>query len=341
MKIFFIPFLIVTALLFIQCRKKEADKSAKKTPAMVDVMIAAQLDLSSTLEVNGTVLAHEMVELRPEISGRIIFLNMPDGATVQEGPLLARINDAELQAQLEQQKSQLDLARKTEKRLGDLLRVNGVNQADYDAALNQVNVLDANIKVTQAQIDKTCVRAPFTGKLGLREVSPGTYVTPQTMLGTLQATERLKVDFTVPETSASLVRPGNKVRLKLNGSEQILQASITAVEAEVNSATRNIKARAVITNNSLIPGSFVKVMLDKEHLAIVVPTNAIIPDALSNQVVVVKDGKANFIPVETGFRNSNSVEIVSGLSEGDSVIVSGMLYVRPNAAVKVRKVVKQ
>jgi membrane fusion protein (multidrug efflux system) len=341
MKIVFIPFLIVTALLFIQCRKKEADKSAKKTPAMVDVMIAAQLDLSSTLEVNGTVLAHEMVELRPEISGRIIFLNMPDGATVQEGTLLARINDAELQAQLEQQKSQLDLARKTEKRLGDLLRVNGVNQADYDAALNQVNVLDANIKVTQAQIDKTCVRAPFTGKLGLREVSPGTYVTPQTMLGTLQATERLKVDFTVPETSASLVRPGNKVRLKLNGSEQILQASITAVEAEVNSATRNIKARAVITNNSLIPGSFVKVMLDKEHLAIVVPTNAIIPDALSNQVVVVKDGKANFIPVETGFRNSNSVEIVSGLSEGDSVIVSGMLYVRPNAAVKVRKVVKQ
>lgn len=340
MKLTTIAGLSLVLMISAQCKPREKGNTGKeKPPAVVDVMIAGDEQINSSLEVNGTVLAYEMVELQPEISGRIVYLNMPDGQHVKEGTILARINDAELQAQLEQQQSQLDLANKTEKRLRDLLKINGVNQADYDAALNQVNSLEASIKVTRALLDKTVIKAPFDGKLGLREVSQGAYVTPQTLLGTLQQSDKVKIDFTVPETQAALVAPGHKVRIQLNGSKEVFNASISAVEPLVNATTRNIKARALLGSSALFPGSFVKVMIDQDRQAIVVPTNAIIPDALSNQVVVVSEGKASFRNVETGFRNANTVELVSGINKGDSVVVSGMLFVRPNAKVKVKKVV--
>ena len=166
--------------------KRKAVSVKRIAPVTVDVIIAEKVNFPSTIEVNGVTLSEEMIELHPEISGRITYLNIPDGATVKEGAILAKINDADLQAQLEQQRIQLDLALKTEQRLKQLLTVNGINQSDYDVALSQVNSVKANIKVLKAQIDKTVVRASFSGKLGLRMVSPGAYVTPQTSLGTLQ-----------------------------------------------------------------------------------------------------------------------------------------------------------
>ncbi len=281
-----------------------------------------------------------MVEFHPEISGRLTYLNMPDGGFVKEGTVLAKINDADLQAQMEQQKIQLELAVKTEKRLSNLLKVNGVNQADYDAALSQVNTFQANIKVLNAQLDKTVIRAPFAGELGLRVVSPGAYVTPQTILGTLQQTDKVKIDFTVPETYASDIQKGNKVRIQTNLTSEFMDAIITAIEPQINAVTRNVKVRALLTSGIIHPGSFVKVLLDQNRKGIVVPSNAIIPDALSNQVVVVKKQRAVFVNVETGIRNANMVELTSGVSPGDSIIISGMLFVRPNALTKVKKVRK-
>lgn len=191
--------LIVSPLLIISCKSKKKDLAPKERPSVVvDVIVAGNNDVTSILEVNGTVLSNESVELRPETSGRLIYLNIPDGAKVAQGTVLARVNDAELQAQLEQQKNQLDLAQKTEKRLANLLKVNGVNQADYDAALNSLNNIQANIKVTTALLDKTVIKAPFAGELGLRLVSQGAYVTPSTLIGTLQQTDKVKIDFAVP-----------------------------------------------------------------------------------------------------------------------------------------------
>jgi len=332
-----IGILIIVSIL-ISCKGKTKEQASKeKPPPVVEIMIAGNEDFSSSLEVNGTVLSNEQVELHPEVSGRLTFLNVPDGASVSEGTVLARINDADLQAQKAQLNTQLELAVKTERRLNSLLRINGVNQADYDAALNQLNTLQANIKVLDAQLDKTVIKAPFSGQLGLRQVSPGAYVTPQTIIGTLQQSNKVKIDFTVPETYARLVKKGNQIRIKSNGSGENLTASIAAVEPQINSVTRNIMVRAFLTSGDLLPGAFVKVLLDQNRKVIVVPTNAIIPDAFSNQVVVVKNNKAVFTPVETGLTNANMVELTKGVKTGDSIVVSGMLFVRPNATIKVRK----
>jgi membrane fusion protein (multidrug efflux system) len=222
-----------------------------------------------------------------------------------------------------------------------LLSVNGVNQSEYDASLSQVNTIRSIINVLNAQIDKTVVRAPFTGNLGLRMVSPGAYVTPQTLLGTLQQSEKIKIDFTVPETYSGLVKVGNRVDIHTNESSEKLTAEISAIEPQINSDTRNIKARALLREGNINPGGFVKVILNKNEQRITVPSNAIIPNAKSNQVIVVKNNKAVFTAVETGLRNNEAVEILSGINTGDSVIISGVLFVRPNSPVKIGKVVNQ
>jgi membrane fusion protein (multidrug efflux system) len=325
--------------LFISCKSNNKQQAVKeKPPVGVEVIVAGAENVSSNLEVNGTVVSNEMVELHPEISGRLIYLNMPDGASVSKGTILARVNDADLQAQLEQQKTQLELASKTESRLSNLLQVNGVNQAEYDAALSQLYSIQANIKVLNAQIDKTVIRAPFTGELGLREVSPGAFVTPQTLIGTLQQTDKVKIDFTVPETYAAIIKKGNLVMVQNSASQDTMQATIHAIEPQINSETRNIKVRAFLDKGVLPPGAFVKVLLNQRRESIMVPSNAIIPDALSSQVVLARNNKAVFTKVETGIRNESLVEITSGINPGDSIIVSGMLFVRPMAPIQIKKV---
>jgi len=333
--------LLLLASLF-SCSKGAGDKTAKKEipPVTVDVIIAENLDFPSTVEVNGTVLSEEMIELRPEISGRLTFLNIPDGANVTTGTLLAKINDADLQAQLAEIQVKLDLAEKNEGRLEPLLKSKAIDPATYDEALSQVNLLKANMNLVRAQIDKTIIKAPFSGKLGLRLVSQGAYVTPATIIGTLQQTDKIKIDFTVPEAYKELVTVGKVVNIKTTSVITLQNATISAVEPQINIATRNIKVRARLENSDLNPGAFVKVLLDNRENGIVVPTQVLIPDALANQVVVVRSGKASFQSVETGIRTASAVQLTSGVFPGDTIVVNGVLFVRPNSKIKIRSIKK-
>jgi membrane fusion protein (multidrug efflux system) len=338
MKYVKICLLIITATLISACGNKNSGKNEikKNPPVPVEVLIAANEDFPARIEVNGDILPEEMVDLHPEISGRVTYLNFPEGANVKQGMVLARINDAELQAQLQQQKVQLELAQKTEQRLRKLLSVNGVDQATYDAALSQVNLYEANINVISAQIDKTVIKVPFSGKLGLRLISEGAYVTPNTLIGTLQQTSKLKIDFNVPETYASMLSIGKIIFMKTGTSDELISATVIAMEPQVNAASRSMKVRAKTDDVKLIPGGFVKVYLDNNIKGIVVPTHAIIPDAQSNQLIIIKKGKPVFKNVETGVRTADVVEITNGIASGDSVVVSGILFVRPNSLLKIK-----
>ncbi len=336
----YIVFLLFCLSVFASCKSGSGKQKKEAAPVPVDIILARQETFPSTLEVNGTVLSEDMVELRPEVSGRLTFLNIPDGAAVTKGTVLAKINDADLQAQLKQLKVQFDLANKTEQRLKKLLAINGVNQADYDEALSKVELYQANIEVLNAQIDKTIIKAPFNGRLGLRQVSLGAYVTPQTLIGTLQQTDKMKIDFSIPEAYETLVEIGKKISVNINNSDKDYSATISAIEPQISTATRNLKVRARLEETGLIAGAFVKVYLSEESQGIIVPTSVIIPDAYSNQVVLVKKGKAKFTNVEVGTRTADFAEITSGIKPGDSVVVSGVLFLRPNAIVKIRGVNK-
>lgn len=338
--------LFVIVVLSFSCKSNKLDEKNKNpnnvSPVNVDIVIAAPKSVTNTVETNGTVLSNELLEIHPETNGRLIFLNIPEGKMVTEGTILARINDADLQAQLSKSKVQLELAKKTEERLKKLLSISGINQADYDIALNNVNNLKADIEIIKAQIDKTIIKAPFEGTLGLRNISPGAYVTSQTIIATLQQKNKVKIDFTVPEQYTSLVSKGSQVEVLSNNSNNNMIATVVASEPEINANTRNLKVRALLNNGNLQAGSFVKVVIKSNinNKSIFIPTNAIIPDADSKKLVVIKEGKGKYISVETGLRTATSVEITKGINVGDSVIVTGVLFVKNNAAVKVKKVLE-
>jgi len=332
-------------LILPSCKEKaEASKLPAKVPGaptIVDVIVARAAGISNTIEANGSVVANEYVELHPEISGRITYLNVPEGAHVEKGTVIARINDADLQATLEKSRVQLDLYQKTEERDGKLLAINGINQADYDQAVNNVNSTKADIAYTQAQIDKTIIRAPFSGVVGLRQVSMGAYVTPATIIATVQQLDKIKIDFTLPEQYASVIKKGATVDIEIDAASKLHRKGvIIATEPQISLSSRNLKVRAILEEGQGHPGAFVKVLINAglDKKAIMVPTNSIIPDDKNNQLILVKGGKATFVNVETGVREANNVEIVKGVSPGDTVVVTGVLFARPGSVLTVRSV---
>lgn len=321
---------------------KDGKKDGPPPPTIVDVIIAGSQNITNTVEASGSVVASESVELRPEVSGRLTYLNVSEGARIGRGTVIAKINDADLRAQRTRILSQLDLARTTVGRFKKLLDIQGINRADYDVAVNQVATLNADLGVIDAQIARTVVRAPFSGTIGLRQVSPGAYVSPQTVIATLQKVDRVKIDFTLPETNAGIVKRGSSVVVEIAGSSAPVKgrATVLAIEPQVSTTTRNVVVRAALQDAIKVnPGSFVKVYVDAGTASgILVPANAIIPEARAKRVVVVKNGKAAMTDIQTGVRQTGAVQVVSGLNPGDSVVVSGVLFARPNSNLKVRSV---
>jgi membrane fusion protein (multidrug efflux system) len=290
--------------------------------------------------VNGSVISSDFVELRPEINGRVTFLQIPEGKVVTAGTVLVKLNDADLQAQLEKIKVQLELAQTNEQRNKQLLSIKGINQSDYDVSLQQVKSYKADMAYTQSLIDKTVIKAPFSGQLGLRQISLGAFINTATTVVTLQKTDDLKIDFTVPELHKNLVKVGTKVLVESIGEEASkFEANIVAIEPQIIASSRNLKVRATV-KGKLLPGSFTKIYLsdlDDKASSIMVPSNIIIPDSKSKQIVVVKNGQAKFINVETGYRTQTAVEITKGLQVGDSVVVAGMLFVKDGSKLKIGK----
>jgi membrane fusion protein (multidrug efflux system) len=220
------------------------------------------------------------------------------------------------------------------------LSIGGINQADYDVVLNQVNTLKADLAVLQAQLDKTVIKAPFTGTLGLRMISMGAYLTPATVITTIQQVNQLKIDFSVPEIYAQKIKKGAVVHVQSADNKTKADAVVIATEPLINATTRNLKVRAVLKGQAFNIGAFVKISIDATAAtnSILIPSNCIIPESTVKKVVVVKDGIGQLVEVETGERNEGLVQIIKGLSVGDSIAVSGVLFVKPNSPVKVRSV---
>ncbi|MEP6949243.1 MAG: efflux RND transporter periplasmic adaptor subunit, partial [Ginsengibacter sp.] len=298
----FLLLIIFPAVMLASCKSKPAvPKQTPNLPTIVDVMVASLEKVDNTIEASGTVIANENVELHPDGSGILTYLNIPEGKYVTKGTVLARVNSADLAAQYQKSKVQLDLAQVTEERLKKLLSVSGINQSDYDVALNQVNSIKADMAYTQTLIDKTVMRVPFDGTLGLRQVSPGAYVTQTTVIATLQQLGKVKIDFTLPEEYGDLVKVGGIVDVEVDAANQVRQkATIIAIEPQANSQTRNIIVRAMLAGKPANPGAFVKVYVGATgsgKMAVMVPTNTIIPNDLNNQLIVIKKGKSNFVNI--------------------------------------------
>lgn len=309
--------------------------------ASVNGFVVTPSTIKDEVVASGTLIAAEQVDIYPEVAGRIVTLNIQEGRRVARGALLVKLYDADLQAQLKKLYVQEENARRTEERNRRLLERGGISQQEYDIVTTNLRSALADIDLVKAQIRRTEIRAPFSGVIGLREVSSGAYVTPNTLIARLQQTSSLKLDFSVPEKYGPAVRQGSPVVFQVDGSQQNFQGMVYAVDPGVEEDTRNLRIRARVSNTSdaLRPGAFAKVKLViRTERALVVPTQAVLPQTRGKQVVVVNNGKAEFREVTTGIRSAATIQILSGVQQGDTIVTSGLNFLRPDAPVKIARV---
>jgi membrane fusion protein (multidrug efflux system) len=337
-------------IIFSSCgnsdKKSDASKpggsqsgpGGQQPPMAVDIFVIKPTLINEKIEVSGSLEANETTEIHPEISGRLVQLNIAEGKFVKKGALLAKIYDGDLQAQLKKFQVQLDIAKTNEERSAQLLKIQGISKSDYDASLLNVNNIKADIDITSANITKTEIRAPFDGRLGLKNISPGAFITPLTVLTTISQVDKLKLQFSVPEKYGSEIKNGQPISFAVNGSEKTFTANIMATETTIGQNTRSLTVRAIVQNTdpALIPGTFanVQLILGNNPNAIMIPNSSVIPQGRKKQVFVFKDSKALPMEITTGVRDSANVEVLAGLAPGDTLITSGLLFLRPGIDVK-------
>jgi membrane fusion protein, multidrug efflux system len=339
-----IAVLALIKVFFLKSDTPSGPKGGMQKGQAIDVsaVIAQPQLLENKIFASGTVMANEEVELRPEVSGKLLAIYFKEGTKVQKGALLAKINDADLQAQLRKLQLQLKLAKEREQRMKGLLSIGGVSQEEYDLVVNQLQTIAADIDFTRAQIAKTEIRSPFTGKIGLKQISQGGYVSSADVIAKVQQLDVLKIDFAIPERYSSVVKVGDMITFSVENKEEIFEAKVFALEPKIDEQTRNMTIRAVYNNakSSIFPGAFAKIELvsAKNDSSIMIPTEAVIPELKGKKVFLNKGGKAMPIMVQTGTRTDQKIEIVSGLQKGDTVIVSGIMSLKPEAAINIIKV---
>ncbi len=339
------PLLILT-ITVISCQsgqveKKSATEKTARPSSKVDVFIVNTRPVTNDIEVPGSLLPFEETELHPEVAGRVTGIYFKEGTNVSKGTLLLKLYDEDLQAQLKKFQVQLDIAVKTEERQAELLKISGISQEDYDLSLLNVNNIRADINILKTSISKTEIRAPFGGRLGLRNISNGAYVTPQTIISTIREVNQLKLEFTVPERYGAQMQTGALIHFYIDGDTKQYSAKVIANENDISETSRSLKVRAAVekADGKLIAGAFARVQieLDKNENAMMIPTQAVIPQARGKKVIAVRNGVASMEPVTTGIRDSAMVEVTSGLKIGDTILISGLLATKPGSKVEVNK----
>lgn len=343
-------FLILVAILLISCSNESANSSKKsgrgKAPSRTinveGYLIEPTSNRLSTSKVAGDLSPFDEVELKAEVAGKLISLNVKDGAYVKKGALIAKLNDAELQAQLKQAKASLELAKQKETRTKTLFEKDGATQADLEAVVADRVSAEASVALILAQIQKTEIRAPFSGSLGVLKVSSGEWMTAGTSIATLANVQKLKVSFSLPQRNASSVAKGTKI--KVNDSERGVssEATIRVLEPVLSQDSRSRIIQAEMNNkdNLFVAGSFVEVEVpldSSENNVYTVPAEAVTLNDKGPYVFIIEAGKASQRYVTTGLRTPISISILDGLTQGDTVIVSGMMSMRQGISVKIKE----
>lgn len=326
--------------------KGAAPAQGGKGPAAPAVPVTAKVlrpgRLDNSIASTGNILANEEVEIRSEVQGKITRISFKEGSRVKAGELLVKIDDSELQARSLQAQAKRKLAEDNEYRMRMQLKIEAVSQKEYDQSLAELNLAKGESQLLKAQLDKTELRAPFAGIVGLKQASEGAYVSPSSLITTLQQIDPVKVDFAVPGKYAGWVKTGLPVRFTIQGSEVRHEGKVYAVDPRIDPASRTLRLRALCPNpdGRILPGAFatIEVPLQTLESALILPTEALTADARGAKVFLYKGGKAEPRTVQAGLRTDSVVQITGGLAAGDTVITSGVVQIRPGAPLTLSRV---
>jgi len=312
------------------------DSAPKPVPGIpVDAVVIQPGTISDQLDVTGTLIANQRVDIVSELTRRLVHVNVKEGSRVKQGTLLFKLDDADLQAQLERYRQQEKLAKLNEERLKDLLAHDAIAQQDYDEASTNLKVIQAQMLELEVLIGKTKIVAPFDGQIGMINVHQGAIVSVNTLLTNIEDNNTIKVEFSIPEKYTNVIHVGSKQTFTIPSDDKTHSATVVAKAASLNQNTRTLLVRAISQNSNgeLLPGQSARLnlSLSSSGEALVITSQSLIPSSTGYSVLVARNSKVVIAPVEIGQRNAGSVEITKGLTKGDTVITSNLLRLSPGA----------
>lgn len=303
----------------------------------VEAKIINPQHIENAIKITGSILANESVSVRSEISGKIEDILFQEGQRVRKGDLLLSINDDEVLAQLERLKYTKQLNDDIEYRMRQLFDKEAISREEYEIALTTLNTTLSDIKELEARAAKYKLYAPFDGIVGLRHVSEGSYITPSDLIVNIYNINPIKVEFSVPGKYSAETNMGDSIRFSIEASIEKFTGVIYAIEPRIDPQTRTLSIRAICENDRevLIPGQFVNIdyILNELPDALLVPSEAIIPEMNSHKIFIFKNGEARQQKVTIGVRTDKDVQITSGINPGDTVITTGILQMREGMTV--------
>lgn len=339
--VLFVSLLLVAKHFYFSSEADDASGAGgnKKVIPNVSIAVIQPEKLDNNVYSSGTILAKEDVQLQPEISGKVTEILFTEGSRVSKGQVLVKLNDADLAAAVKKLTVQSELAAKNLERQKQLFAVNGVSQDALDQVQSQYDELLAELDGAQAQLAKTQIKAPFSGVIGLKNISEGAFITPATVIAGLQQLDQLKLDFYISEKYADQVRKGDKITFTTDADTNTFSANVYAIDPQIDPLLRSIHVRALINNSegTIFPGGFAKVQLALKEIdgALMLPAAALIPDLKGQKVFLLKNGKSASVPVVTGLRTDEKVQAIDGIRAGDTVIVTGIMGLRPDMEVNI------
>jgi membrane fusion protein, multidrug efflux system len=331
-------------IFFNKNKNKTASPGKNKSsmPVAVNYFVVKQTQFSNDVFATGKIGAFNQIEILPEVSGKVMAIYFKEGQTVNKGSLLVKLNDADLQAQLLKSATQLKLSEQKFARLKKLIEIKGISQEEYDMQENEIMGLKADQAFINAAIAKTNIVAPFTGVIGLRNLSEGSFAGPTVPVASLVQLKPLYVEFSIPEKYSALFKNGINVSFSSDNASgtKTYSASIYAIEPRVDEVTKTIRARALYSGeHAFYPGTFVKVYvsLGETKNALMVPTQAVIPTLKGQKVIVCRNGVATDALVTIGVRTDTRIQVLDGVQEGDTIITTGLLSVKNGSKLKLLK----
>jgi membrane fusion protein (multidrug efflux system) len=295
--------------------------------------------LVDEVQALGTARANESVEIRPRIASLVTRILFEEGQLVEEGELLLELENSEIVAGLALAEAELSESRSLYDRSKNLESTQAISASNLEELLAQVKVDEASVQAARARLDLTRIHAPFSGRVGLRRVSPGSFVNTDSVITTLDDVGRIKLDFSIPETFLNVVSTGMKIVARsIVFPDRDFEGTVMSIDTRLDPVSRAVQVRAIVPNDDafLKPGMFMTVDLQRDlGEVLLAPEQAIVPEGSQQFVFVVNDGVVEKRGVTLGRRIPGYVVISEGLNEGEAIITEGTQKVRDGSDVEI------